>query len=186
MSILEIRVLGDPILREETKPVAEITEELRALARNMFDTMDLARGIGLAAPQVGRSERMAVIGVEDQRFVVINPEIVEADGKTAKAEEGCLSIPDVYGDVERPARVRVRALDLEGRTFEVEAGELLARCLQHEIDHLHGKLFIDYLSVLKRRSALAKWGKEKQKYPGFIRKLETDPTRTHEHPDEEL
>ncbi|HTJ23741.1 MAG TPA: peptide deformylase [Gemmatimonadaceae bacterium] len=186
MSILEIRVLGDPILREETKPVAEITDELRALARNMFDTMDLAHGIGLAAPQVGRTERMAVIGVEDQRFVVINPEIVDADGKTAKAEEGCLSIPDVYGDVERPARVRVRALDLDGKTFEVEAGELLARCLQHEIDHLHGKLFIDYLSVLKRRTALAKWGKEKQKYPGFIRKLETDPTRTHEHPDEEL
>lgn len=186
MSILEIRVLGDPILREETKPVAEITDELRALAKNMFDTMDLARGIGLAAPQVGRTERMAVIGVEDQRFVIINPEIVETDGKTAKAEEGCLSIPDVYGDVERPARVRVRALDLEGKTFEVEAGELLARCLQHEIDHLHGKLFIDYLSVLKRRTALAKWGKEKQKYPGFIRRLETDPTRTHEHPDEEL
>jgi peptide deformylase len=186
VSILEIRVLGDPILREDTKPVAEITDELRALARNMFDTMDLARGIGLAAPQVGRTERMAVIGVEDQRFVVINPEIVDADGKTAKAEEGCLSIPDVYGDVERPARVRVRALDLDGKTFEVEAGELLARCLQHEIDHLHGKLFIDYLSVLKRRTALAKWGKEKQKYPGFIRKLENDPTRTHEHPDEEL
>lgn len=186
MSILEIRVLGDPILREETKPVAEITDELRALAKNMFDTMDLARGIGLAAPQVGRTERMAVIGVEEQRFVVINPEIVEADGKTAKAEEGCLSIPDVYGDVERPARVRVRALDLDGKTFEVEAGELLARCLQHEIDHLHGKLFIDYLSVLKRRTALAKWGKEKQKYPGFIRRLENDPTRTHEHPDEEL
>lgn len=186
MSILEIRVLGDPILREETKPVAEITDELRALAKNMFDTMDLARGIGLAAPQVGRTERMAVIGVEEQRFVIINPEIVEADGKTAKAEEGCLSIPDVYGDVERPARVRVRALDLEGKTIEVEAGELLARCLQHEIDHLHGKLFIDYLSVLKRRTALAKWGKEKQKYPGFIRRLENDPTRTHEHPDEEL
>ena len=92
----------------------------------------------------------------------------------------------MYGDVERPARVRVRALDLEGKSFEVEAGELLARCLQHEIDHLHGKLFIDYLSVLKRRGALAKWGKEKAKYPGFIRRLETDPTRTHEHPDEEL
>ena len=186
MSILEIRVLGDPILREETKPVAEITDELRALARNMFDTMDLARGIGLAAPQVGRSERMAVIGVEDQRFVVINPEIVEADGKTAKAEEGCLSIPDVYGDVERPATVRVRAMNLDGQTFELEATDLLARCFQHEIDHLHGKLFIDYLSVLKRRAALSKWTKEKDKYPRFIRRLETDPSRTHEHPDEEL
>jgi len=103
-----------------------------------------------------------------------------------KAEEGCLSIPDVYGEVQRPARVRMRALDLDGSLFEIEAAELLGRCLQHEIDHLHGKLFIDYLSVLKRRSALAKWAKEKQKYPSFIRKLESDPTRTHEHPDEEL
>ena len=186
MSILEIRVLGDPILREETRPVAEITDELRTLAKNMFDTMDLARGIGLAAPQVGRAERMAVIGVEEQRFVIINPEIVEADGKTAKAEEGCLSIPDVYGDVERPARVRVRALDLEGKTFEVEAGELLARCLQHEIDHLHGKLFIDYLSVLKRRSAMAKWTKEKDKYPGAIRRLTPAEVAEHHHRNEEL
>ena len=186
MSILDIRVLGDPILREETNPVEVVSDDIRALARSMFETMDLARGIGLAAPQVGRNERIAVIGVDQQRFVIVNPEIVDAESKTAKAEEGCLSIPDVYGDVERPARVRVRALDLDGKPFEVEAGDLLARCLQHEIDHLHGKLFIDYLSVLKRRSALAKWSKEKQKYPGFIRKLESDPTRTHEHPDEEL
>jgi peptide deformylase len=186
VSILDIRVLGDPVLREETKAVEEITDELRALAKNMFETMDLARGIGLAAPQVGRSERMAVIGVDERRFVIINPEIIEADAKTTKAEEGCLSIPDVYGDVERPARVRVRALDLDGKAFEIDAADLLGRCLQHEIDHLHGKLFIDYLSVLKRRSALAKWTKEKHKYPGFVRTLEADPTRSHEHPDEEL
>lgn len=186
MTILDIRVLGDPVLRDETTPISEVTDETRALARDMFATMRLASGIGLAAPQVGRRERMAVIEVNDKAFVIINPEIVESDAKTAKAEEGCLSIPDVYGDVERPARVRVRALDLEGRQFEIEATDLLARCLQHEIDHLHGKLFLDHLSVLKRRSALAKWGKEKQKYPGFVRKLEADPARTHEHPDEEL
>jgi peptide deformylase len=186
VSVLDIRVLGDPVLREETKPVAGVTDELRELVKNMFETMDLAKGIGLAAPQVGRSERVAVIGVEDDRFAIINPEIVESDAKRAKAEEGCLSIPDVYGDVERPARVRVRAMDLEGKTFEVEAGDLLARCLQHEIDHLHGKLFVDYLSLLKRRTAMAKWAKEKDRYPGFIRKLETDPSRNHEHPDEEL
>ena len=186
MSVLDIRVVGDPILREETSPVEQITDALRMLAKDMFDTMYLAKGIGLAAPQVGRSERLAVIDVNDKAFVIINPEIIELDSKTAKAEEGCLSIPDVYGDVERPVRVRVRALDLEGKPFEVEADELLARCLQHEIDHLHGKLFIDYLSVLKRRAALAKWTKEKDKYPSFVRKLETDPARTHEHPDEEL
>jgi len=186
VSVLDIRVLGDPVLREETSPVQQITDELRALAKDMFDTMYLAKGIGLAAPQVGRSERLAVVDVNDNPLVIINPEIVELDSKTAKAEEGCLSIPDVYGDVERPNRVRVRALDLEGKSFEVEADDLLARCLQHEIDHLHGKLFIDYLSVLKRRAALAKWSKEKEKYPSFVRKLETDPARTHEHPDEEL
>ncbi|HXT14509.1 MAG TPA: peptide deformylase [Gemmatimonadaceae bacterium] len=186
MSILDIRVLGDPVLREETKPVGEITDELRTLVKNMFDTMYLAKGIGLAAPQVGRTERVAVVDVDDSPLVIINPEILERDSKTAKAEEGCLSIPDVYGDVERPTRVRVRALDLEGKEFEVEAGELLGRCLQHEIDHLHGKLFIDYMSVLKRRSAMAKWQKEKDKYPGFIRKLESDPARSHAHPDEEL
>jgi len=186
VSVLDIRVLGDPVLREDTEPVAAVTDELRELINNMFETMDLAKGIGLAAPQVGRSERVAVIGVEKDRFAIINPEIIEADPKHVKAEEGCLSIPDVYGDVERPARVRVRAMGLDGETFEVEAGELLARCLQHEIDHLHGKLFVDYMSILKRRSAMAKWAKEKDKYPGFIRKLENDPSRNHEHPDEEL
>jgi peptide deformylase len=186
VSIRDIRVLGDPILREDTKPVGEITDAIRALAKDMFDTMYLAKGIGLAAPQVGRSECLAVVDVDDKPLVIINPEIIEADGKTAKAEEGCLSIPDVYGDVERPVRVRVRATNLEGKEFEIEAGDLLGRCLQHEIDHLHGKLFIDYMSVLKRRSALNKWAKEKDKYPGFIRRLEDDPSREHEHPDEEL
>lgn len=186
MSILEIRVLGDPILREETEPVGAITDDIRRLVKDMFETMYLAKGIGLAAPQVGRSERLAIVDVEENPIVIINPEIIESDSKTAKSEEGCLSIPDVYGDVERPVRVRVRATDLDGKEFEIEAGELLGRCLQHEIDHLHGKLFLDYMSVLKRRSAMAKWQKEKDKYPGFIRKLENDPPRTHEHPDEEL
>lgn len=186
MSVLDIRVLGDPILREETVPVGEITDEVRQLVKDMFETMYLARGIGLAAPQVGRRERIAVVDVDEQPFAIINPEIIETTGKTAKAEEGCLSIPDVYGDVERPSRVRVRALDIEGKAFEIEAGDLLGRCLQHEIDHLHGKLFIDYMSVLKRRSALAKWAKEKDKYPDFIRRLEDDPSLDHEHPDEEL
>lgn len=186
MSILPIRVLGDPILREETKPVEQITDEIRALVASMFETMYLAKGIGLAAPQVGRSERVAVIDVDGQKFAIINPEIVTSASKTAKSEEGCLSIPDVYGDVERPQSVKVRALDVDGKEFEIEADELLGRCLQHEIDHLHGKLFLDYMSVLKRRSALNKWTKEKDKYPGFIRHLADDPALEHDHPDEEL
>lgn len=185
MSILDITVLGHPILREDTRPVEEITDELRALARDMFETMYLAKGIGLAAPQVGRTERIAVVDVDNNPLVIINPEVVHTEARD-KGEEGCLSIPDVYGDVERPAKVRVRATGLDGKAIEIEAEGLFARCLQHEIDHLHGKLFIDYLSVLKRRSALAKWAKEKDKYPGLTRKLEQDPAKTHEHPDEEL
>lgn len=185
MSLLDIRVLGDPILREETKPVAEVTEELRSLAADMFETMHAAQGIGLAAPQVGRTERIAVVEVEGAQFVLVNPEVIRTEGK-AKGEEGCLSIPDVYGDVERPARCTVRATGLDGKTYEVEADGLLARCFQHEIDHLNGKLFIDYLSVLKRRSAMAKWAKEKEKYPGFVRRLPPEEIAKHHHRDEEL
>ena len=188
MSILDIRVLGDPVLRQATTPVTEITDELRKLIADMFDTMYHARGIGLAAPQVGRTERLAVVDVDDNPLVIINPEILERAGK-AKAEEGCLSIPDIYADVERPKDVTVRAMDVDGNTFELEATELLARCLQHEIDHLDGKLFLDYLSVLKRTAALTKWKLNQDKYPGFIRRvaLETPEERgRHEHPDEEL
>jgi len=186
VSLLDIRVLGDPILREDTKPVAEITDELKRLIDDMFETMYAAKGIGLAAPQVGRIERLAVVDVDEHPIVIINPEILVADGKRTKSEEGCLSIPEVYGDVERPEHVVVRALDAQGKTFEVDANELLARCLQHEIDHLHGKLFIDYLSVLKRRAALAKWAKEKDKYPGGIRTLTAEEVARHHHNDEEL
>src|SRR5689334_3498006 len=155
----------------------------------MFATMYHARGIGLAAPQVGRTERLAVIDVDKDPFVIINPEIIVSSSGKAKGEEGCLSIPDIYADVERPKAVTVRALDRHGVPFEREAGDLLARCLQHEIDHLDGKLFLDYLSVLKRTAALTKWKLEQNKYPGFIRRtaLETPEERKrHEHPDEEL
>ena len=186
MSLLDIRVLGDPILRQETKIVREITPELRRLVDDMFETMYAAKGIGLAAPQVGRAERVSVIDVDDQRLVLFNPEIIESDAKRIKGEEGCLSIPEIYGDVERSARVLVRAMDDEGKTFEIEGTELLSRCLQHEIDHLHGRLFIDYLSALKRRAATSKWAKEKEKYPGNIRRLTASEVAAHHHRDEEL
>ena len=187
VSILDIRVLGDPILRQETKPVATVTDDIRHLIDDMFETMRAAQGIGLAAPQVGRSERIAVVDVEGgaQPLALINPEIVSSSSGKDKAEEGCLSIPDVFGDVERPSGVVVRALDRDGRLFEVDATGLLARCIQHENDHLHGKLFIDYLSVLKRRSALSKWADIKERYPGYVRKLTAEELAQH-HSDEEL
>lgn len=174
MSLLEIHVLGSPVLRTETTPVSVITEDLRKLVEDMFDTMRAAQGIGLAAPQVGRLERVAVVDIDNDPIVLINPEIISETGKE-RAEEGCLSIPDIYGDVDRAARVTVRATDLEGNLFEREATDLLARAFQHEIDHLHGKLFVDYLSFLKRRGVMARWEDLKEKYPGQRRVLSPTP-----------
>lgn len=170
MALLGIRVLGDPVLRQETVPVTEFGAALQQLIDDMFETMHGAHGVGLAAPQVGRLERLAVVEVQDQQYVLINPEIVEREGKL-KWEEGCLSIPELYGDVMRSARVVVRALDRNGTPFELEGTELLGVCMQHEIDHLHGKLFIDHLSFLKRQKALLAWEKEKDKYPDLIRTI---------------
>jgi peptide deformylase len=185
MSLLPIRVLGDPVLREETRPVEAFTPELKQLIDDMFETMRAARGVGLAAPQVGRVERLTVMDVHGERYVLINPEIVEREG-TIKWEEGCLSIPDLYGDVTRSARVVVEAVDAEGKPVRVEGTELLGVCLQHEIDHLHGKLFIDHLSFLKRQKLLAEWEEEKPKYPGLIRIVVAGEEDDHTHEDEKL
>lgn len=184
MALLDIHVFGSPVLREETKVVTDVTDDVRRLIDDMFETMYMARGIGLAAPQVGRSERLAVIDVDDNPFVIINPEIVSTEGRE-RGEEGCLSIPDIYGDVERATRVTVHATDRTGKTFDISATDLLARCLQHEIDHLHGKLFIDYLSYLKKRSVMREWDEERAKYAGNIRKLSAEEIAEH-HTDETL
>ncbi|MFN8571648.1 MAG: peptide deformylase [Gemmatimonadaceae bacterium] len=170
MSLLDIHVLGSPILRVETRIVTDFTDELKTLSENMFETMHAAEGIGLAAPQVGREERLAVIEVDKARYVIVNPEVLVEEGEE-RGEEGCLSIPDIHGDVDRATRVVVKAQDIDGQPIEIDATGLLARCLLHEIDHLHGKLFIDYLSILKRRAAIGKWEASRAKYPGNIRKL---------------
>ncbi len=181
MALLDIMVLGAPVLREETVPITEITDSVRRLVRDMFETMYAAKGIGLAAPQVGRRERLAVLDVDDKPFAILNPEIVLREGRS-KAEEGCLSIPEVFGDVERAVRVVVRGIGVDGQALEIEAKDLLARCLQHEIDHLHGRLFIDHLGAFKRRSAMALWEKERAKYGGYVRKL--TPGQVAEHHEE--
>jgi len=175
VTVLAIHVLGSAILRQETEPVVAVTDDIRRLIDDMFETMYAARGIGLAAPQVGRTERVTVVDVDRDggqahRLALVNPMIVLREG-SIRGEEGCLSIPDIYGDVERASRVVVRALDREGQPFEIEGTDLLARCLQHEIDHLHGKLFIDYLGIFKRRAALAKWEEERVKYPSLVRTI---------------
>lgn len=152
--ILRIRKYGDPVLETKAEPVTEFNGELRQLAEDMFETMYANKGVGLAAPQVGVSRRLAVIDTsagedESARLVLVNPEILVKEG-TQIGEEGCLSIPGFREDVKRAWRVRVRAQDLEGKFFEIEGEELLARVMQHEIDHLDGILFLQHLSLLKR------------------------------------
>ncbi len=161
---LEVRILGDPVLRAKAEPVAQITDEHRALIRNMFDTMYAEEGVGLAAPQVGVSERIIVVDPHNDEvpaFALINPEIVELSKQVEKGEEGCLSIPGLRDIVERSYSCVVRGLTPEGESVQIDLNALPARILQHEVDHLDGILFFDRVSALKRKLLLAKWEKVK-------------------------
>jgi peptide deformylase len=152
MAILDILRFPDPRLRTIAQPVTEVDATVRQLIDSMFDTMYAAPGIGLAATQVNINKRIVVIDVSEdkqQPLCLINPEILDLSG-VEEMEEGCLSVPGVYETVQRADQVRMRALDRNGRPFELVTGGLLAVCIQHEIDHLDGKLFVDYLSQLKR------------------------------------
>lgn len=169
----EIRMLGDPVLRAPSRPVETIDAEVLALIDDMVETMHAYDGIGLAAPQVGVPIRVFVFDVREPAFepgVLINPEIVNSEG-VVKESEGCLSIPNLTEVVERAAQVVVRGLDRDGEEMTIEASGLLSRCLQHEIDHLDGVLFIDRVSPLKRRLLLGKWAKmddsERRPAPAF-------------------
>ncbi len=152
LSILDILIYPETRLRRTAEPVADVDAEVAALVDAMLETMYAAPGIGLAATQVDVHRRVVVIDVSEENdspLVLINPELLHAEGES-EMKEGCLSIPDVYELVRRPAEVRVAAVDREGAPFELDADGLLATCIQHEIDHLDGKLFVDYLSPLKR------------------------------------
>jgi peptide deformylase len=150
---LTILEYPDPRLRTEASPVTAFDGALRQLVADMAETMYAAPGIGLAATQVDRHVQLIVVDVsetKDQLRVFINPEVVWASEETALCEEGCLSVPGIYDEVRRPARVRVRAQDADGAPFELDCDGLLAVCVQHEMDHLTGKVFVDYLSALKQ------------------------------------
>ncbi len=165
MALLDILTYPDKRLRQVARPVETVDDRLRQRVDDMFETMYEAPGIGLAAVQVGMGERVVVIDVsedKDRPLCLVNPEIVASSG-VEEMEEGCLSLPGVYGLVSRSAEVTVRALDRQGEPFEMQADGLLAVCIQHEIDHLDGKLFIDHLSPLKRRRAIKKLEKAKKR-----------------------
>ena len=162
MAILEILHYPDPRLRNEAKPVTEVDAEIQQLVKDMFETMYDAPGIGLASIQVNVPKRVIVVDVsedQDQPLCFINPEVVETEGEETM-DEGCLSVPGFYETVQRAEKIRVKALNEKGETFEMDADGLLAVCIQHEIDHLDGKLFVDYISPLKRNRIRKKLEKD--------------------------
>ena len=164
MAIHKIVFLPDPCLRALCIPVEEFNDELQQLIDDMFETMYSARGVGLAAPQIGINLRLAVIDVtpdKSKQFVLINPEILESHGEEIY-DEGCLSVPSAYDTVTRAARVKMKALDRHGKEYVLEAEGLLCEAIQHEIDHLNGKLFVDLLSPVKRERARKKLEKYKR------------------------
>jgi len=170
MSKLKILEFPDPRLRTKATPVVAVDDALRALILDMFETMYAAPGIGLAATQVDFHKRLLVTDVsvdKDQPYVLINPEIIEKDGVTV-TDEGCLSVPGYYEEVERAEHVKVRFLDREGSEVELDAHGLLSVCIQHEIDHLDGKLFVDYLSEAKRTRIRKKLEKERRQQAAVV------------------
>ena len=168
--VREIKIYPDEVLKQKAQPIEEVNDEVRALVDDMFETMYKKGGVGLAANQIGILKRVVVLdlnsGKENQgknKIVLINPEIVTMEGEQV-GEEGCLSLPGLYKKVKRAKYVKVKALNYHGEEFEIEGEDLLARALQHEIDHLNGIVFIDRLSPLQRRLALEKYKKLKRKY----------------------
>ncbi len=165
MALLEILEYPDPRLRTVAAPVAKVDDAVRKLADDMLETMYAAPGIGLAATQVDVHQRLLVIDISEDRsdpLVLINPEIVTQSG-AVKGDEGCLSVPEIYEAVERAECIRVKALNRAGESFELDAEGLLAICIQHEMDHLEGKLFVDYLSEMKRQRLKKKLAKARKR-----------------------
>ena len=167
MSLLPLHLLGSPVLRERSKEVPAVDDEVRRFVDDLFETMHAAKGVGLAANQVGVARRIAVVETEEERLVLINPEILESEGRDTE-EEGCLSIPKVFADVTRPEQIVLEATGLDGARYTRSLQGLAARAVQHEIDHLDGILFVDHLGLLKRKRILSKWKKEHEGDPSYV------------------
>ena len=170
MSLRPIHVLGSPVLRERAVEIAAVDGEVRALLADLWDTMRVSDGVGMAANQLGVARRVAVVSVDGQDYTLVNPVLVGHAGKS-KQEEGCLSVPDIFADVTRPASVVVEAGDERGIVRRIESTGMLARALQHEVDHLDGILFVDRVGPLKRRRLLAEWQKSREGKTGFLREV---------------
>jgi peptide deformylase len=178
VTIRKLHLLGSPVLRQRAAPVAAVDEEVQRLVDDLFETMRAAKGVGLAANQVGVARRVAVVDTGEEApppLVLVNPRLVQVSDSTETVEEGCLSIPDLYGDVERPLAVVLEALDREGRPFRIDLSGFKARAVQHEIDHLDGVLFLDHLSAVKRSLLVAKWKKSRKGKSGYLKEVTPEP-----------
>ena len=167
MAVLNILKLGNPLLVKKAEPILKIDDSVRRLAEDMIETMHAAPGLGLSAPQVNVSRRLITMDLsigekEGEVIVLVNPEILEQEGKVVR-DEGCLSVPEVFEMVARPQKIKVKGLDLDGRERTIEATDLMARVLCHEVDHLNGKLFIEWLSPLKRNLIKKKFKRQAEK-----------------------
>ena len=173
MTIQKILTEPDPILRKKCNPIASVDDNLRKLLKNMLETMYKAPGIGLAAIQIGILKRAVVIDISKEEekkdpLFLINPEIIYRSNETSTYEEGCLSLPGQYAEIERPSKCHLRYIDFEGKARELKAEGLLSTCVQHEVDHLDGILFIDYLSKLKKTMIVKKLSKQKKELERIV------------------
>lgn len=178
MTIRKLHLLGSPVLRQRAAPVAVVDDAVRELVDDLFETMRAAKGVGLAANQVGIARRVAVVDVgDDDRppLALINPRIVATSDERETAEEGCLSIPELYGDVERAVTITLEALDRDGRPYRTAVSGFKGRAVQHEVDHLDGVLFLDHLSAVKRGLMLAKWKKARKGQSGYLKEVTPQP-----------
>ncbi|HEY6807144.1 MAG TPA: peptide deformylase [Gemmatimonadales bacterium] len=178
MTLRALHLLGSPVLRQKAAAVSAVDDEVRRLVDDLFETMRAAKGVGLAANQVGVARRVAVVDVgaeQGQPLVLINPVVTPRGDVVETSEEGCLSIPDIFGDVERPVAVTLEALDRDGRPYRIETSGFQARAIQHEVDHLDGVLFLDHLSAVKRGLLLAKWKRARKGETGYVKEVTPEP-----------
>jgi peptide deformylase len=178
VTVRSLHLLGSPVLRQRAAPVAAVNDDVRRFVADLFETMRAAKGVGLAANQVGVAQRVAVVDVgEDDpgELVLINPAIVARGEERETAEEGCLSIPEIYGDVERDLEITVEALDRDGKPYRLDLKGYKARAVQHEIDHLDGVLFLDHINAVKRGLLMSKWKRSRKGKTGYVMEVTPEP-----------
>jgi peptide deformylase len=178
VSVRPLHLLGSPVLRQRAANVERVDDDVRRLVDELFETMRAAKGVGLAANQIGIARRVAVVDVGDDDpppLVLINPVIVARGADRDTSEEGCLSIPEIFGEVDRDVDITVEALDRDGRPYRLDLHGYKARAVQHEIDHLDGILFLDHLSAVKRGLLLAKWKRSRKGKPGYVMEVTPEP-----------